>query len=584
MQDDTKNSPAQNGNLRDQHQLLLSHVPISFWGGIDPATANVIDEHHPLTGNNIAGKVLALPGSRGSCSGSSVLLELIDQDLAPAALLFTEAEEILVLGALIGRLMFNKQLPLYRVSEETFATLQGCKQVSVKDGLLIAESDLSHYQLDLHPIEFITDENAGNGFQLNDNDERILAGEHGKAAQFSLQVILNMARLQDSWQLLDIAQSHIDSCVYNGLSSYKFAKQLADWGAKVAVPTTLNALSVDQRQWRDQGIAVEFGEPASSVGDAYVQMGAKKTFTCAPYLLDSAPKASENIGWAESNAVAYANSVLGARTQKYPDFLDICIAITGRAPAGGTHLDSGRTPDIVIDVEPPKATDDSFWPLLGYHIGLLAENSIPYVRGLSQSAPSTDDLKAFSAAFATTSSVPMFHIDGITPESSSILNAMQNIALNELPAKTVRANDLLESWRSLNTATSEDVDMICLGNPHFSLTECASFAAFCAGRDKAEYTDVIITLGRDIFSQAEANGIVETLQAFGVTFVMDTCWCMIQAPIIPKEGSTLMTNSGKYAHYGPGLVNRPIHFASLKECADSACSGHRVVKEPEWLS
>jgi len=146
MQDDSKNSPAQNDNLRDQHQLLLSHVPISFWGGIDPATANVIDEHHPLAGNNIAGKVLALPGSRGSCSGSSVLLELIDQNLAPAALLFTEAEEILVLGALIGRLMFNKQLPLYRVSEETFATLQGCKQVSVKDGLLIAESDLSHYQ------------------------------------------------------------------------------------------------------------------------------------------------------------------------------------------------------------------------------------------------------------------------------------------------------------------------------------------------------------------------------------------------------------------------------------------------------
>jgi len=347
---------------------------------------------------------------------------------------------------------------------------------------------------------------------------------------------------------------------------------LADWGAKVAVPTTLNALSVDQRQWREQGIASAFGEPASSVGDAYVQMGAEKTFTCAPYLLDSAPQASENIGWAESNAVAYANSILGARTQKYPDFLDICIAITGRAPAGGSHLDSGRTPDIVIDVDAPRSSDDSFWPLLGYHVGLLAENAIPYVRGLSHSTPSTDDLKAFSAAFATTSSVPMFHIDGITPESSSILEAMQNITLEKLPTKVVGPRDLLKSWRSLNTATSEDVDMICLGNPHFSLSECKSFAAICDGRSKSKKTDVVITLGREIYSQAEAVGIVETLQGFG------------QEPIIPPDGSTLMTNSGKYAHYGPGLVNRPIHFAGLKECADTACSGQRVVKEPEWLT
>jgi len=183
MQDEIKNEAVRESNLRDQHELLLSHVPISFWGGIDPATANVIDEHHPLAGTNIAGKVLALPGSRGSCSGSSVLLELIDLDLAPAALLFTEDEEILVLGALIGRLMFDKHLPLYKVSDETFAHLQTCNQVSIRDGLLIGESNHESNQFDLHPIEFITDAKAAQGFRLNESDKGTLAGEHGKAAR-----------------------------------------------------------------------------------------------------------------------------------------------------------------------------------------------------------------------------------------------------------------------------------------------------------------------------------------------------------------------------------------------------------------
>jgi len=585
MPDETADAKPEINELAIQsRRLLYSSTPLSFWGGVDPASACIIDERHSLAGKNIAGKILALPGSRGSCSGSSVLLELMDKDLAPAALIFTEAEEILVLGALIGLLMFEKKLPIFRTSQCTFNAMRDFREITIEENFLVGKSADRIDRLELHPIDFNLNNDGWDGFELSDKDIQTLAGDFGKAAQVSMLIILNMTRLQGARQLLDVTQAHIDGCVYNGFSNLKFANRLVDWGARVVVPTTLNSLSVDQQHWREQGVNAKFGEPASAVGDAYAQMGARKTFTCAPYLLETAPKASENIGWAESNAVAYANSVLGARTQKYPDFLDICIAITGRAPASGTHLDIGRIPELTVDVEPPNTFDDSLWPLLGYHIGLLAENSIPYIRGLNQLSPSTDDLKAFSAAFATTSSVPMFHIAGITPEFLSILRSMTDTTLDELPCKSVLVSNLLQSWHSLNSATSEKVDMICLGNPHFSLTECERFATLCKGKKKSLDTEIVITLGREIFDQAVVVGAIDSLHDFGVRFVLDTCWCMIQEPIIPSKGTTLMTNSGKYAHYGPGLVKRPIHFGSLEECAAVAHSGLRKIKVPEWLT
>lgn len=565
-------------------QLLVSDTPISFWGGIDPANGDVIDEHHPLSGENVTSRLLAIPGSRGSCSGSSVLLELLDCDKSPAALIFSEAEEILVLGALIARVMFDKSLPLLRINGEDFKTLVNGADAQIDNDLLrVATEDGEQIIKGQRILIDVFDETFPD-IKLNEEDLRLLSGEYGKAAEISMRIVLRMAQLQSASSLIDITQAHIDGCVYNGLSNLKFAERLVEWGAKVKVPTTLNALSVDQQQWRAQGIDPEFGEPASAVGDAYVAMGARKSFTCAPYLLNSAPATGEQIVWAESNAVAYANSVLGAKTQKYPDFLDICIALTGRAPASGTHLDHGRLPTLFIDTEFPERTDDSYWPLLGYHVGLLAGNSIPLVRGLSSAEPSTDDLKAFSAAFATTSSVPMFHMEGVTPEAAHVSQRVASDELSSLPVKTITIDDLRTSWHSLNTAQSNQVDMVCLGNPHFSHTEVEALNRLCDSRVRSPDVEVVVTLGRDIYQQCLDDAIISSLKEFGVQFVMDTCWCMLQEPVIPKLGSVLMTNSGKYAHYGPGLVKRPIHFGSLEDCVDAACNGSRTQQTPAWLN
>lgn len=559
--------------------LLFADVGLSFWGGVDPLTGEVIDRHHPLSGERLAGRVLAIPSGRGSCTGSSVLMELISNGHAPAALVLADADEILTLGVLVAQMIFQRSLPVMCVGHEAFDGLrnQGFARVEGNRLSLAAR----------HPEDGWQGANPGlpssspSTLELSTIDRALLDGTHGEAARMAMRIVLRMAEIQGATQLLDVTQAHIDGCIYTGPASLRFAEQLVSWGAKVRVPTTLNSISVDQRRWRELGVDPALGEPASALGDAYMAMGAQLSFTCAPYLLDTAPAAGEQIVWAESNAVVYANSVLGARTQKYPDFLDICIALCGRAPLAGCHLDDQRMAGLIIEVPAFSALDDSFWPLLGYHIGHLTGRRIPLIRGLEHAAPSLDDLKAFGAAFATTSAAPLFHIAGVTPEA---LEATDVLAPGvRLPHETVDAPGLLASWHELNSARHRHVDVVSLGNPHFSLSEFATLAALCAGRHKHPRVVFAITCGRAVLEQARAAGHLTAIEAFGATLVTDTCWCMLGEPVIPPQATTLMTNSGKYAHYAPGLVGRGVHFAALAECVQAACDATASGRLPTWL-
>ena len=566
---------------RGQGPLLYADLGLSLWGGVDPFSGEVIDRHHPLSGQSLAGRVLAIPSGRGSCTGSSVMLELLLNGPAPAALVLAEPDEILSLGALVAEHVFDVQLPVLCIGHAAFAELERHTDA-------IARIDGERLQLftdapddDWRATPIAHNDAHSGSIVLSERDRAILAGEHGKAAQVAMQLVLRMAELQGARELLDVTQAHIDGCIYTGPACLRFAQQLLDWDAKVCVPTTLNSISVDQRQWRALGIDPAFGEPASALGEVYMAMGAALSYTCAPYLLDSAPKAGEQIVWAESNAVVYANSVLGARTLKYPDYLDICIALTGRAPRSGSHLDEGRYASLLIEVEAPQQADDSFWPLLGYHVGLLAGSDIPLLCGLERSAADSDALKAFGAAFATTSAAPMFHIAGITPEAPDVASALGGKA----PSKHLRVSiaDLLGSWWELNSAESTRVELVALGNPHFSAGELAALAQLCEGRSIHPETALVVTCGRAIHQQAAQAGHVATLERFGVRLVTDTCWCMLGEPVVPPGSRTLMTNSGKYAHYAPGLVGRQVHFGNLAACVEAACTGRNQGQLPAWL-
>ncbi len=402
-----------------------------------------------------------------------------------------------------------------------------------------------------------------------------------------MRIVLQMAALTGATRLIDVTRAHIDGCIYTGPGMLAFAERLQALGGKVAVPTTLNAISVDARRWRAQGIDAALGEPAAKLGETYAAMGARPTYTCAPYLADAIPAPGEQIAWAESNAVVYANSVLGARTMKYPDFLDACIALTGRAPDAGCHRDEGRRAVMEVVFPSFAGIDDSFFPLAGYLTGLIAGNRIPVVSGLAHYAPDRDALKAFGAAFATSSSAPMFHIAGVTPEAmgGSEADAVAKAAGGRpVTALGIVTEVVRNCWWDLNLAEGETVDLVSIGNPHASLEEIAVLAGLVAGRRKHADVAFVITCGRTIEAQAEGAGHLAALRAYGAEIVTDTCWCMVTEPIIPPKARVILTNSGKFAHYGPGLTGRAFRFAGLAACVEAACSGRAPREMPEWLS
>ncbi len=537
---------------------------LSFWGGIDPATGTVIDAHHPSCGASLAGKLVMMPTSRGSCTGSGVLLELALNGHAPAALIFREAEDILTLGALLAGRMFGKPLAVLRLEAAGYDALARCDTARITATHLEAEG----LQMPLTPLK-------ADNLDLTEADRAMLDGAEGAPVQLAMQTICTMAASQGARALTDVTRAHIDGCIYASPANLTFAQKMADMGAHVRIPTTMNAISVDHANWREQGVPPVFGSPAQALADAYVKMGARPSFTCAPYLLEEPPQKGEMIAWAESNAVVYANSILGARTVKHPDFLDLCIAMTGRAPLSGVYLDAPRAARRVIEIDLPERHDDALWPLLGWLAGRLSPDRIPLLKGLEGTAPNEDDLKALCAAFGTTSAAPMLHIAGITPEADGALAADADLV------KAGRA-DLADVWQGFNTGPAR-VDLIAFGSPHFSAPECRALAAALDGRQRAAATRVIVTVGQNVLDAIRADGTLAALEASGVQVVPDICWCSITEPVFPPEARTVLTNSGKYAHYGPGLSGRDIRFGSLADCADAAITGAAPTELPGWL-
>lgn len=559
--------------------LLAANLELSFWGGVDQKTGEVIDRFHPLSGCFLKDTILAIPGGRGSCSGSIVMLELMLSGSGPKALVFERAEEILTLGVIVAEEFFKKTTPVVSLRPDDFRQLLGWngQMVHVLGDCVSLHSipttvcattvaDSAHAQ----PI-----------VQLSKFDREALEGVYGEATRISMKIIIRTAQMMGAKELMDISQAHID-CAWYGPGSLALGLRLRDWGGKFRVPTTLNSTTVDHRRWKALGIDNEQGQKSEELSQAFLDMGAKVSFTCAPYLLDGAPELGDNVAWGESNAVVYANSVLGARTLKNPNILECLIALTGRAPKAGVHFDENRLASVQVKVQLVCRPDDAFWPILGYTIGALVTVNIPAITGLEDRNPTRDDLKAFSAAFATSSSAPMFHMVNTTPEAPTLEATCQDILT--LKTIVVAQKDLEACWEEFNNgSTPQQVDLISLGNPHFSVGEIKELVLLCQGRAKHPNVAVIITCGRAQHQLAAQAGYVEELEKFGVQFLSDTCWCFVQEPIIPKQIDVIMTNSGKYVHYGPGLTGKNFCFGSLSMCVEAACSGKSSGLPPPWL-
>jgi hypothetical protein len=415
---------------------------------------------------------------------------------------------------------------------------------------------------------------------LSPCDRAMLDGEHGPAAQFAMTILVRMADVYGARELMDITQAHIDSTLYLGDATLEFAERLASLGAKVAVPTSLNVGGVDECGWKSWAVPPEWAAKAARQMLAYATMGAAQTWTCAPYQTQMRPAFGQQIAWGESNAIAFANSVIGARTERYPDLLDICCAITGRVPAVGLHLTENRRGQLhlrLVTVPEALQRDDQFFAVLGHLVGGLAGDRIPVVDGVNVQ-PSEDELKAFAAAVASSGRVALFHIVGVTPEAATLEDAFQR----RTPEQTIdiTVEDLRAARRELTTTDGRDLDMVILGSPHFSLAEFRRLAPLVAGRRTHPRVKFVITSSRLMTQLAEEAGVLAPIAAFGAQLTLDTC--ILTSPMLPPAIATLMTNSAKYAYYAPSLLNTRVTFGSLADCVRSAVEGRVVRDESAW--
>ena len=544
--------------------IVVCDEGLSFWGGVDPDTGVIIDIHHPNCGEKLSGKIVLMPTSRGSCSGSGVLLQLARNGNAPAALIFRETEDVLTLGAMIAERLFDKNIAVLRLVPKIYNLLSEEKSAKIDNlKLHFSNTIINLFQPAIDEIH------------LSNSDKKMLAGVNGEATKIAMEVLCLMAAAQNADKLIDVSRGHIDGCILAHDANLHFAEKMLDMGANVIIPTTINAISVDRENWKSQGVAPDLGGRASRLADAYVKMGAYPTFTCAPYLLDEKPSKGEVIGWSESNAVIYANSVIGARTQKHPDYLDLFIAMTGRTPHTGVYLEKNRQPVCEIQVALPSNFDDAIWPMIGWLAGHKSPNGIPVLNGLEDILISNDDLKALCAAFGTTSAAPMIHIKGHTPESE--LQSAKDVKYT-----TIMPIDLLNLWQNFNTGNNK-IDLVAIGSPHASTSECLKFLELLEENNERVTVPTILTIGRETLSNLDHQGSLNKLSKLGVQVIPDICWCSITEPVFPPEAKSLVTNSGKYAHYGEGLTGRNVRFGSLSDCALAAMTEYVDDEFPDWL-
>ncbi len=314
--------------------------------------------------------------------------------------------------------------------------------------------------------------------------------------------------------------------------------------------------------------------------ECYELMGGRPTWTCAPYQLDQRPARGEHVAWAESNAIVFANSVLGARTDRYGDFMDICAAITGRVPDAGLHRTENRRGEVVFRLEglPRRLLEeDVLYPVLGHLVGMEAGTGIPVLVGLPRGV-SEDRLKALGAAAASSGSVALFHAVGVTPEASSLDEALGG----RPPAREVKVTSgrLAEARDSLSTVAQGALTAVSVGTPHFSVDEFERLVRLLEGAHVHEGVEFYVSTGRGVLGEVEARGWLETIEGAGVSIVTDTCTYV--TPILRGRGGTVMTDSAKWAYYAPGNLGVEVVFGSLEECVRSATLGRVWRDEGLW--
>lgn len=394
-----------------------------------------------------------------------------------------------------------------------------------------------------------------------------------------MRLVVRAAETLGARELIGITGAHLDSCLYHGEASIDFVERLTRGGAAVAVPTTLNVGAVDllhPELNRGDPRTVERGR---LLMERYRSLGARPTYTCAPYQHpDARPAFGEQVAWGESNAIAFCNSVLGARTNRYGDFIDAAAAVTGRVPYAGLHRDEARRAEVVVrladDVPGTLRNSDELAPLLGLVLGRRVGTAVAAIAGLPARQPE-DRLKAIGAAAASSGSVALFHVVGSTPEAPTLDAATGGVAV---PEEAISLAELRAVRDELSTASDGPLGAVSLGTPHASKAGLKRYAQLLGGRRVHPGIELLISTGRETL--VDAADVADRLRAAGCELLVDTCSYVV--PVLRADRGAVMTDSAKWAWYAPANVGAAVVFASTEACIESAVAGRIIRDELLW--
>jgi len=392
--------------------------------------------------------------------------------------------------------------------------------------------------------------------ELTKDEQQMLDGKHGNAAKKSMEILVALGEIYGAKNMIPVSSVQVAGVSYHNLgdAGLEYLEDLSKDG-KVRVLTTLNPAGMDLEDWRKLGISEDFAKKQLLVVNAFAKMGIIPSCTCTPYFVGNLPHFGEHIAWSESSAVCFANSVLGARTNREGGPSALAAALTGKTPNYGMHLDENRQPQVLVKVKPKLKTIPDFGEL-GYAIGKKVGNKIPLILGVK--AANIEQLKSFCASIATYGGTALFHIKGITPERAKKPAGGEPVEIT--------AADLEEARKAM---TDEgDPDFVSLGCPHASLNELKRIAELLKGKKVA--VETWIAVARPVKELADKAGYSKIIEDSGAKLACDTC--MVVAPLKGRF-KCMATDSAKACFYGRGTNNFKVKIGTAEQCIKAAVTG-----------
>ena len=387
---------------------------------------------------------------------------------------------------------------------------------------------------------------------LTNEEEKMVSGEYGETIRKSMDILVALGDIYGASKLVDITSAQVSGVSYKtiGEAGLEYLEDLASDGLGVAsVNASLNPPGTDLDNWEELGFPREFSIKQNKIVDAYGRLGISKTCTCTPYLVGNVPRFRDHVSWSESSAVAYVNSVIGAKTNREGGPAALAAAIVGKTPLYGFHLDFNRKANLVVNVTSELRGAD--FGALGYIIGKVVGSGVPYFK--LQNTPNNNDLKTLGAALASSGSVALYHMENVTPEYERAgVEEVEDIMF-------ISEKEILKTRDDLST-TDRIPDLICLGCPHASLEEIKKVANIVQG--KTIKNKLWICTSVSVKATADRMGYTQAIESAGGNVVCDTC--MVVAPIEDMGFEVIGVNSAKAANYVPSMCGLDVVYNDVE--------------------